>query len=101
MLIEWGVVNQDPLYVGNFPCREDLRLGFLRFQGVFSIWGRYGRVEDPIVEHFPSAAMTGLRDCDNECMDRTVGLEVVQLDKWREDYLGQMDNNISCQTKMP
>ena len=31
----------------------------------------------PIVEHFPSAAMTGSRDCDNECMDRTVGLEVV------------------------
>ena len=41
ILIKWGVVNQDPLDVGTFPCRGDLWLAFLRFYGVFSIRGRY------------------------------------------------------------
>ena len=31
----------------------------------------------PIVEHFPSTNMTGLRDCNNKCVDQTIGLEVV------------------------
>ena len=31
----------------------------------------------PIIERFPSAAMTSSRDCNNECMDLIVGLEVV------------------------
>ena len=41
IIIQWGLVNQDPLDVGTFPCRGDLWLAFLRFYGVFSIRGRY------------------------------------------------------------